>query len=120
MIIDKCRDIEELRRLYNERPMPFQYDFDWLVNNPCLFCLYGLDNKLYGFITVQRENGLLTLSGTSVRKNMQESIKFIIKVCEAFNEDMYSITPLREAGFLLRKAGFKKIDNNTYRRLKNG
>lgn len=51
---------------------------------------------------------------------MQESIKFIIKVCEAFNEDMYSITPLREAGFLLRKAGFKKIDNNTYRRLKNG
>jgi hypothetical protein len=119
MIIDKCRDIEELRRLYNERPMPFQYDFDWLVNNPCLFCLYG-EKGLLGFVTVQRENGVLTLSGTSVRKNLKGALFIINRVCECFDEDMYSITPLREAGVLLRKAGFERVDNITYRRIKNG
>lgn len=112
MIIDKCRDIEELRRLYNERPMPFQYDFDWLVNNPNLFCFYDeQEGFLRGFITVQRESGELTLSGTSVRKNYKDNIDAINMVCSLFDEDMYSYTPLREAGLVLLKARFEKFDN---------
>ena len=121
MIIDRCRDEKELYELYSTRPMPNQYDFEFLIQNPNLFCVY--DEKqgyLTGFITVQIEGGELTLSGTSIPKKMPENIDFIIKVCEAFKEDMYSYTPLRHAGLLLRKAGFKYLGNNKYVRYKNG
>lgn len=121
MIIDKVRDIKELKKLYESRPMPSQYDFDWLVNNPNLFCFYDeLKGFLRGFITVQIENGKLTLSGTSIRKNMSDNIDAIVTVCNAFNDDMYSYTPLKEAGLVLKKAGFKHIKNDEYVRYKNG
>lgn len=58
MIIDRCRDIEELKKLYKSRPMPSQYEFDWLVKNPNLFCFYDeKTGKLRGFITIQNEEG---------------------------------------------------------------
>lgn len=121
MIIDKVRDINELKKLYESRPMPSQYDFDWLVNNPNLFCFYDeLKGFLRGFITVQIENGKLTLSGTSIRKNMSDNIDAIVTVCNAFNDDMYSYTPLKEAGLVLKKAGFKHIKDDEYVRYKNG
>ena len=69
MIIDHIRDIEEFRAFYNTYKMPNQYDFDWLIANPNLFCLYDEDSVLWGYITVQREGGLLTLSGASKRLN---------------------------------------------------
>ena len=121
MIIDHCRDERELYDLYTLRPMPNQYDWDWLLNNPNLFCFY--DEKqgfLRGFITVQREGKYLTLSGTSIRGNMSDNIQAIIKVCNAFNEDMYAFTPLKHAGLVLRRAGFKHIKKDKYVRYKNG
>lgn len=121
MIIDHCRDIEELKTLYDSRPMPSQYDFEWLVNNPNLFCFYDVINgKLRGFITVQIEDGLLTLSGTSVRGNMPDNIDAIVTICNAFNEDMYAFTPLKHAALVLKKAGFKHIKDDKYKRLRNG
>lgn len=128
MIIDRCRDVEELKRLYDSRPMPFQYEFDFLVNNPNLFCFYDeLNNplnppstkgevaKLRGFITVQYEydegEKVLTLSGTSVRKNFKDNVDAIEMVCSLFDEDIYSFTPLKEAGLVLRKARFERVDN---------
>lgn len=124
MIIDHCRDIEELRKLYNDRPMPNQYEFDWLINNPNLFCFYE-NNKLLGFITMQDEEfenigKVLTLSGTSIRKNLPNIITAINKVCDAFHKDIYSYTPLKEAAYVLKKANFKKIGTNLYMRFKNG
>jgi hypothetical protein len=121
MIIDHCRDERELYDLYTLRPMPNQYDWEWLLKNPNLFCFY--DEKqgfLRGFITVQREGGELTLSGTSIRGNMSDNIQAIIKVCNAFNENMYAYTPLRHAGLVLRRAGFKHIKDDKYVRDKNG
>lgn len=127
MLIDHCRNKKELKKLYYERPMPIMYDWDFLINNPNLFCFYDEDTKqLKGFISIQTEKiqelgkKVLTLSGTSVRKNMSDNIQAIIKICEAFNDDMYSLTPKREAALVLLKAGFKKISNNLYRRVKNG
>ncbi len=129
MIIDKCRDVEELKRLYNSRPMPFQYEFEFLINNPNLFCFYEEENhltpspspqsrgggKLRGFITVQYEydegEKVLTLSGTSVRKNFKDNVDAIEMVCSLFDEDIYSFTPLKEAGLVLRKAQFERVDN---------
>ena len=121
MIIDHCRDEKELYDLYTLRPMPNQYDFEWLMRNPNLFCFYEeKQGYLAGFITVQKENGELTLSGTAIRGIMPEIVKAIIIVCDAFNGDMYAYTPLRHAGLVLRKAGFKQVKNNKYVRYKNG
>lgn len=125
MIIDHCRDEKELYELYTLRPMPNQYDFEFLMQNPNLFCFY--DEKLgflTGFITVQTElvdgERKLTLSGTTIRGKMPENIQAIITVCEAFNEDMYAVTPLRHAELLLRRAGFKKLKEQIFVRYKNG
>lgn len=121
MIIDHCRDKEELFKLYTERPMPNQYNFEWLLNNPNLFCFYDEEKGfLRGFITVQKEGKYLTLSGTSIKGNMSDNIQAIIKVCEAFKENMYAFTKLKHAGLVLRKAGFKHIKNDKYVRYKNG
>ena len=118
MIIDHIRDYEEFQRLYDERPMPSPYNYEWLINNPHLYCFYE-DNKLLGFITIQNENdGELTLSGVSIPKNMSNVINAIITVCDSFNEDMYSYTPLKHAGLVLKKAGFKKLEKNKYVRYK--
>ena len=116
MIIDRCRDVEELKRLYDSRPMPFQYEFDFLINNPNLFCFYDeQEGFLRGFITVQYEydeaEKVLTLSGTSVKKNFQDNVDAIEMVCSLFDEDIYSFTPLREAALVLRKARFERVDN---------
>ena len=119
MIIDHIRDIEEFRAFYNTYKMPNQYDFKWLIANPNLFCVYN-EQGLCGYITVQREEGVLTLSGASVRKNMAENIKFINMVCDAFDEDMYAFTRVRPAIAVLRKANFKKVYDDKYVRLKRG
>jgi hypothetical protein len=120
VIIDHIRDLEEFRAFYDKYKMPNQYDFDWLIANPNLFCLYDEDSVLWGYITVQREGGLLTLSGASKRKNMQVNINFINMVCDAFDEDMYAFTRVRPAIAVLRKASFKKVYDDKYVRLKRG
>ena len=120
MIIDHIRDLEEFRAFYNTYKMPNQYEFEWLVNNPNLFCLYDENSVLWGYITVQREDGLLTLSGASKRKNMQENIRFINMVCDAFDEDMYAFTRVKPAIAVLRKAGFKKVYDDKYVKTKGG
>lgn len=111
MIIDHVRDKDEFIKLYNERPLPFQYDIDFLLNNPLLFCLYDddKDGALKAYITVQREDGELTLSGASYRKNMPDNTQFIIMVCKAITDDIYAYTFKKEAALMLLKAGFKKI-----------
>lgn len=125
MIIDHIRNMEEFKKLYESRPMPSQYDFEWLVNNPNLFCFYDeLKGFLRGFITVQVEDGELTLSGTSIRKNFKDNIEAVKIVCNSFKQDIYSYTRLKEASLVLKKSGFEKIytDNNgiTKWRFKNG
>lgn len=101
--------------------MPSQYDFDWLVNNPYLFCFYDeVKGFLRGFITIQREGNELTLSGTSIRKNMPDNVRAIIKVCNAFDEDIVAYTPLKHAALVLKKAGFIYLGNDKYMRYKHG
>ena len=120
MIIDHIRDLEEFRAFYYNYKYPGLYDFNWIVNNPNLFCLYDDDSVLWGYISVQREHGVLSLSGASKRKNMQENINFINMVCDAFDEDMYAFTKVRPAIAVLRKASFKKVYDDKYVRLKRG
>lgn len=137
MICDKIRDKKEFLDFYNMYKLPNQYDWDFLCNNPNLFCFYDEEEngKLRGYITVQREtvisplsnsppkgeNTYLTLSGASVRKNMSDNIDAILMVCKAFNEDMYSFTRVKPAKICLLRAGFKHIKDDMYiRRKENG
>ena len=123
MIIDHCRDIEEFKRLYDSRPLDDGlYSFEHILNNPHLYCLYDEITgvlKAYIFINADENNNLF-LSGASVRKNLPDNINAIIKVCNAYPCDMYAETDKRTADVVLRKAGFKKIDTNLYKRVKNG
>lgn len=122
MIIDHIRDLEEFKKLYESRPMPSQYGFDWLVNNPHLFCFYNeLTGALEGYITIQLEDNELTLSGASVKKNFQNNVDAVKKVCNAFKQDIYAYTSLKHAALVLKKAGFEKLHNDKYiRRFKYG
>jgi hypothetical protein len=123
MIIDHIRNLAEFWRFYHKYPMPeeVQYDFDFIVNNPNLYCFYDvITGELKAYITIQREDGKLTLSGASCRKNFLDNINAIIKVCNAQTEDVYAITKVKQAKLLLRKAGFKKIEQDLFVRYKNG
>lgn len=123
MILDYCRDRNELYDFFINRPMDDGiFSFDFIYNNPHLYCFYD-ENKGYlkGYANIyEDEEGRLYLSGAGVRKNMSENIKAIIKVCEAYNQNMYAETDKKEAAFCLLKAGFKKIKENLYMRYKNG
>lgn len=121
MIIDKCRDREEFKRLYESRPMPSQYDLNWLLDNPNLFCFYDENTGvLMAYATIQREDGCLTFSGASIPKNMPNVVDAINKICDKFNENMYAFTMLKHAGLVLKKAGFVHIEGDKYVRFKNG
>lgn len=123
MIIDHIRDLKEFWKFYNERPMDDgQYTFEHIVNNPNLFCFYDEVSgilKAFIFIT-QDDKDRLFLSGAGARKNMLDNINAIIKICEAFPCEMYSNTDKKEAKLILRKAGFKQIEQDLFVRLKNG
>lgn len=123
MILDHCRDKKELYNLFINRPMNDGiFDFEFIFNNPHLYCFYDKDKGfLRGYINIYRdENKRLLLSGASVRKNMPENISAIIKVCEAYKENMYADTDKKEAMICLLKAGFKKIKENLFVRYING
>ena len=123
MIIDHIRDLTEFWRFYNQYPMPedVQYSFEFLVENPNLYCFYDEQTgELKAYITMQKENGFLTLSGASCRKNYPDNINAIIRICEAQNKNVWAFTRLKHAKLLLKKAGFKEIENNKLMRCKNG
>lgn len=123
MIIDHIRNLEEFKNLYETRPMNDNlYTFEHIVNNPNLFCFYDeKDGKLLAFLFLNEDNdGNLYMSGASVPKNMSDNISGILKICNAIDKDMYAETEKKEAIFLLRKCGFKKISDNKLVRYKNG
>ncbi len=124
MIIDHIRDIEEFRCLFWERPMQTDmFTFEHIVNNPHLYCFYGeKDGKLKGFIFITVDkSGHLFLNGVSVPKNLPDNRDAIIKVCEAYKQDIYADTDLKHAVFMLKLAGFRHYEGNIYvRRQNNG
>lgn len=123
MIVDKCRDKQELYNFFINRPMDDGiFSFDFISKNPHLYCFYD-ENKGYlkGYANIYRdEEGRLLLSGAGVRKNMPDNINAIIMLCDAYDEDIYADTDKKEARYCLLKAGFRKIKENLFKRCKNG
>ena len=119
MIIDHIRDIKEFKELYDSRPMPIEYDYDWLIKNPCLYCFYGEEKGERRKDRQRKKKASEKIFlPVSVRKNMPDNIAAIITVCNGFNEDMYSYTKVKSAILCLLKAGFKHLKNNKYVRYK--
>lgn len=119
MIIDHIRDIDEFKKLFNERPMNQDvYSLDFIINNPHTYCFYS-DDTLKAYIFIAKHGKRLFLSGASRPKMMNENIAAINAVCSAYDEPMYSDTDIKAARYLLRKAGFKRLKNtNIYKRSK--
>ena len=119
MIISKCRDIEEFKRVHaeceNDR-IPSAESI-LALDNYC-FCFY--DDKTYkllGCIYLEDDNGRVCLSGFSIRKNYKNVIKAIKIISDLFHEDdLYSLTDKKSAIMVLLRCGFKKIDDETYLR----
>lgn len=121
MIIDKIRDKKEFSELYNSIDNSNLWKLEELLDYPNIFCFYSeITSKLVGCIYLERKKDKNFLSGFSKKKNLHNNIEAVNAVCDYFNFDMYSETPFKHAGYVLKKAGFKKIGNNLYIRSKNG
>lgn len=122
MIIDHIRDLEEFKHFFLTHPMHDGiFSFDFIVNNPNLFCAYDeITGELKVYINIYKQDGKIFLSGASVRYNLPDNINFIIKVCDAFDTDIYADTNIKTAKIVLNRAGFKKITNSLYVRYKHG
>ena len=119
MIVSRCRDIEEFKKVHAQ------------CDNGCIstaegilaldkycFCFYSKDTgKLLGCIYLEDDNGRVCLSGFSVRKNYRVVIKAIKFISSLFHEDnLYALTDKKSAIMVLLRCGFKKIDDETYLR----
>ena len=119
MIVSRCRDIEEFKKVHA------QYDNgcistaeNLLALGDYCFCFYSKDTgKLLGCIYLEDDNGRVCLSGFSVRKNYDIVIRAIKLISDIFHEDdLYSLTDKKSAIMVLLRCGFKKIDEETYLR----
>ena len=119
MIVSRCRDIEEFKRVHaqceNDR-IPSAESI--LALDKYCFCFYSKDTgKLLGCIYLEDDNGRVCLSGFSVRKNYRVVIKAIKFISSLFHDDdLYSLTNKKSAIMVLLRCGFKKIDEETYLR----
>ena len=119
MIVSRCRDIEEFKRVHSECEndrIPSAESI--LALNEYCFCFYDKNTgKLLGCIYLEDDNGRVCLSGFSVRKNYRVVIKAIKFISSLFHEDnLYALTDKKSAILVLLRCGFKKIDDETYLR----
>ena len=119
MIVSRCRDIEEFKRVHaqceNDR-IPSAESI--LALDKYCFCFYSKDTgKLLGCIYLEDDNGRVCLSGFSVRKNYDNVISATKLISDFFHkDDRYSLADKKSAIMVLLRCGFKKIDDETYLR----
>lgn len=119
MIVSRCRDIEEFKRVHAQCDNGcISTAENLLALGDYCFCFYSKDTgKLLGCIYLEDDNGRVCLSGFSVRKNYDIVIRAIKLISDIFHEDdLYSLTDKKSAIMVLLRCGFKKIDDETYLR----
>ena len=119
MIVSRCRDIEEFKRVHAQCDNGcISTAENLLALGDYCFCFYSKDTgKLLGCIYLEDDNGRVCLSGFSVRKNYDIVIRAIKFISDIFHEDdLYSLTDKKSAIMVLLRCGFKKIDDETYLR----
>ena len=119
MIVSRCRDIEEFKRVHAQCDNGcISTAENLLALGDYCFCFYSKDTgKLLGCIYLEDDNGRVCLSGFSVRKNYNIVIRAIKLISDVFHEDdLYALTNKKSAILVLLRCGFKKIDDETYLR----
>lgn len=119
MIVSRCRDIEEFKRVHAQCDNGcISTAENLLALGDYCFCFYSRETgKLLGCIYLEDDNGRVCLSGFSVRKNYNIVIRAIKLISDIFHEDdLYSLTTKKSAIMVLLRCGFKKIDDETYLR----
>lgn len=119
MIVSRCRDIEEFKKVHAQCDNGcISTAENLLALGDYCFCFYSKDTgKLLGCIYLEDDNGRVCLSGFSVRKNYDIVIRAIKLISDIFHEDdLYSLTDKKNAIMVLLRCGFKKIDDETYLR----
>ena len=119
MIVSRCRDIEEFKKVHAQCDNGcISTAENLLALGDYCFCFYSKDTgKLLGCIYLEDDNGRVCLSGFSVRKNYDIVIKAIKLISDIFHkDDLYSLTDKKSAIMVLLRCGFKKIDDETYLR----
>ena len=119
MIVSRCRDIEEFKRVHAQCDNGcISTAENLLALGDYCFCFYSKDTgKLLGCIYLEDDNGRVCLSGFSVRKNYDIVIRAIKLISDVFHEDdLYALTDKKSAIMVLLRCGFKKIDDKTYLR----
>lgn len=117
MIVDRCRDIEEFKKLHseceNERINTAENILKaWDYH----FCFYDEENKnLLGCIYIELDEGRTCLSGFSPRKNYKNIIEAIKWVSEFMRkDDLFSHTDLSNAKIVLTRCGFEKLGDDWF------
>ena len=119
MIVSRCRDIEEFKKVHAQCDNGcISTAENLLALGDYCFCFYSKDTgKLLGCIYLEDDDGRVCLSGFSVRKNYNIVIRAIKLISDVFHEDdLYSLTDKKSAIMVLLRCGFKKIDDETYLR----
>lgn len=119
MIVSRCRDIEEFKKVHSQCDNGcISTAENLLALGEYCFCFYSKDTgKLLGCIYLEDDNGRVCLSGFSIRKNYKNIIKAIKLISDFFHkDDLYSLTNKKSAIMVLLRCGFKKIDDETYLR----
>ena len=119
MIVSRCRDVEEFKKVHAQCDNGcISTAENLLALGDYCFCFYSKDTgKLLGCIYLEDDNGRVCLSGFSVKKNYNNVIKAIKLISDFFHkDDLYSLTNKKSAIMVLLRCGFKKIDDETYLR----
>ena len=119
MIVSRCRDIEEFKKVHAQCDNGcISTAENLLALGDYCFCFYSKDTgKLLGCIQLEDDSGRVCLSGFSVRKNYDIVIRAIKLISDVFHEDdLYALTDKKSAIMVLLRCGFKKIDDETYLR----
>lgn len=117
MIVDRCRDRQEFKELYEKYANEWIAPLDWLLNNEkYVFCFYDDNGKLTGCIYIEGdEEKRVCLSGFSKPKNYKIVIEAIKWVSEFMRKDtLYSHTERPSAKLVLLRCGFEKINDNLF------
>ena len=117
MIVSRCRDIEEFKRVHSECENDRINTAENILRNwDYHFCFYDENtNKLVGCIYIEEDEGKTCLSGFSIKKNYNNVIEAIKWVSDFMRkDDLYSHTTEKCAKIVLLRCGFKKISDDWF------
>ncbi len=113
---DNLFNYDEAKKLYEQSVKSLQdtNSFDEILERNHFFSFY-IEKKFIGCIYFYDIDGKLFFNGFAGRKTHKQNIECIKSVLKFYNCDIYARSTKKPAILCLLKAGFKKIDDSTYK-----